>query len=161
MEKIMNKTDPLLDDGMVALLQWLEQTDAINLKDIRKKCCETKGDHATVYKRKRSDDDWIEISHRDNPDNRSGRMILTADIYGDGWTITRDILLIGRRLLPQSSQVELCDPERLVDARSVIDHPYLTGAKTGQGERKPNLLLSVFREQATQVLTSSGIEKLT
>ena len=156
----MKKTDPLLDDGMVALLRWLEKTRPRILTDIHGKCLETTGDHATVYKRKRSEDDWIEISHRDNPDEPSGRMILIADIYGDGWTIAREIFVIGRRLLPQSSQTMLCDPDRLVEASSIMEHPYLTGAKAGGGEKKPNLLLQLYREPAGHVLTSKGIEVL-
>lgn len=157
----MTRLDPLLDDGMVALLRWLENSGAIDLKEIHAKCRETKGDHATIYKRKRSDDDWIEISHRDNPDDPSGRMILSADIYGDGWTIAQEILVIGRRLLTEASQTVLCDPGSRVEATTIIDHPYLSGAMATGGEKKPNLLLTLHRGPATHLLTHGGITKLT
>ena len=117
----MTRLDPLLDDGMVALLRWLEAAGAVHPDEIHAQCRETKGDHATVYKRKTSNDDWIEIGHRDNPDDRSGRMILSADIYGDGWTIAQEILVIGRRLLTEASQTVLCDPGSRVEATTIID----------------------------------------
>lgn len=156
----MKKTDPILDYGIVALLRWLEQTRPHILGDIHEKCLETTGDHAKVYERKRSADDWIEISHRDNPEDPSGRMILIATIYGDKWTLTNDLLVIGRKALTQTSLAVLCNPEGLVDASTIIDHPYLTGAKAGDGKMNTNLLLSLYREPATHVLTSNGIEEL-
>lgn len=157
----MKKTDPLLDDGMVTLLRWLEKTSPDLLADIHGKCLETTGEHATVYERKRSSDDWIEISHRDNPEDPSGRMILIATIYGDSWTLTNDLLVIGRKVLTQTSLAVLCDPDVLVDANTIIDHPYLTGAKAGDGKMNTNLLLSIYREPAKHVLTSTGIEAMT
>lgn len=156
----MKETDPLLDDGMVALLRWLEKTNPSILADIHAKCLETSGDHATVYERKRSSDDWIEINHRDNPEDPSGRMILMAVIYGESWTMTEDLLVIGRKTLTQASLAVLCDPDGLIDAEQVIDHPYLKGAKAGDGKTSPNLLLSIYREPARHVLTSKGIEAL-
>ena len=156
----MKKSDPLIDDGMIALLRWLERTRPRILRDIHEKCLETTGDHATVYKRKRSQDDWIEISHRDNPEDPSGRMILIATIYGDSWTLSNDLLVIGRKVLTQTSLAVLCDPDGMVDARTIIDHPYLTRAKAGDGKMNTNLLLSIYREPAGHVLTPKGIEAL-
>ena len=157
----MKKTDPLLDDGMIALLRWLEQTRPRILGDIHDKCLETTGDNAKVYERKKSADDWIEISHREDPENPSGRMILIATIYGKSWTLTNDLLVIGRKVLTQTSLTVLCDPDGIVDASDIIDHPYLTGAKAGDGEMNTNLLLSIYREPARHVLTSTGIEAMT
>ena len=156
----MKKTDPLLDEGMVALLRWLEKTSPRILTEIHGKCLETAGDHATVYERKRSADDWIEINHRDNPEDPSDRMILMAVIYGDSWTMTEDLLVVGRKALTQASLTVLCDPDGLIEAKTIIDHPYLTGAKAGDGKTNPNLLLSIYREPARHVLTSKGIEAL-
>ncbi|WP_298847001.1 hypothetical protein [uncultured Salinicola sp.] len=157
----MKRSDPLLDDGMVALLRWLEQTRPRILRDIHQKCLDTTGDNAKVYERKRSADDWIEISHRDDPEDPSGRMILIATIYGKSWTLTNDLLVIGRKALTQTSLTVLCDPDGIVDASTIIDHPYLTGAKAGDGEMNTNLLLSIYREPARHVLTSTGIEAMT
>lgn len=157
----MKKADPLLDDGMVALLRWLEKERPRILRDIHQKCLDTTGDHATAYERKRSEDDWIQISHRDNPDDPSGRMVLYATIYGESWTLSNDLLVIGRKLLTQASLTALCDPEGVVDAISIIDHPYLTGAKAGNGMMNTNLLLSLYRRPERHILTSRGIEAMT
>lgn len=157
----MTKINPLLDDGMVALLRWLEDTGAIDLKEMHAKCRETKGDHATIYKRRRSVDDWIEISHCNNPYDPSSRMILSAQIYGDGWTIARDILVIGRRMLTEASQAVLCEPESRVEATALIDHPYLAGAKATGAKGRPDLLMNLHREPATRMLTHRGIGKPT
>ena len=158
---MMKKTDPLLDDGMVALLRWLEKTRPRILADIHGKCLETTGDHATVYKRKRSEDDWIEISHRDDPENPTGRMILDAIVYGEGWLLSRDIMSNDKFILTNTLQARLGDVDLVMGGRDIIDHPYLseTGAEWGMAA-KGELILNVYRKPATHVLTPKGIEAL-
>lgn len=157
----MKKTDPLLDDGMVALLRWLEKTRPRILKDIHEKCLETTGDQATVYKRKRSVDDWIEISHRDDPGNPEGRMMLEAIVYGKGWFLSREVMSIDKSILTNTLQARLGDPDLVMGGRDIVDHPYLCKADAGRVRTaKSELLLNVYRKPATHVLTSTGIEAL-
>jgi len=157
----MKKTDPLLDDGMVALLRWLEKSRPRILADIHGKCLETTGDHATVYKRRRSVDDWIEISHRDDSGNPKGRMILDAIIYGKGWLLSRGIMSIDKSILTNTLQARLGNVDLVMGGRDIIDHPYLSETDAGWGQAaKGELILNVYRKPATHVLTSKGIEVL-
>lgn len=157
----MKKTDPLLDDGMVALLRWLEKTSPSILADIHAKCLETTGDHAMVYKRKRSVDDWIEISHRDDPESPEGRMMLEAIVYGKGWFLSREVMSIDKSILTNTLQARLGDLDLVMSGRDIVDHPYLSAVDAGRGRAaKSELLLNVYRKPARHVLTSTGIEAL-
>ena len=142
----MKRALPLLDDGMIALLQRLEETESLSLQDLHEKCLATKGDFSLIYK-KRSKRNVIDIQHYGSPVILNGRMTIVATISGQEWIITSNMISIEARIMPATLQEYFCNIEKPIKATDIIDHPYLVGALITKGIKDKNsILLEVQRD---------------
>jgi len=150
---------PLLDQGMIALLAWLEERQSISLRRIHELCGRTEKFDTSVYKC-----EWprpkrmLEIHRRKNA---KGTIILGANYDHPDYKIGRTGIRINKAILPETLQLKLKDSDVVMKATDIIDHPYLTGAWTSRAEdRDAQIMITLNRAKARHRLTSDGMEAI-
>lgn len=158
--------DPLVDDGMVALIRWLEASplasvDAAELHSLSRITASNQPSTRVYLLSIGPPEIVTEINLRGNPEGRSRRPILSAHVKGDGWTLTRTQLLLSRDILPDACAQVM---EGRIDAMrglEIVTHPYLTGAWTQRGSIKEReVVMNLQRSRPSHILGVGGIEKI-
>lgn len=148
---------PLLDQGMVALLGWLEERNSISPKRIHALCGKTEKFDTSVYKCEWPRPKRVLEIHRRKSAN--GTVILGANHDHPDYKIGRTGILISKAILPETLQLKLKDGDVVMKATDIIDHPYLTGAWTCRAEDRENdIMVSLNRGKARHRLTVRGVE---
>lgn len=150
---------PLLDDGMVALLAWVEEHLNKTPQRIHELCGKREKYNNTVYKC-----EWpnpkrtLEIHRRKDA---RGKIILGANYTHPDYNFGRDGIIINKTLIPESIILKLKDHDIVMKATEIIDHPYLTGAWiTPAEEREKDVVITLRRGKIRHILTENGVEKL-
>ena len=148
---------PLLDQGMVALLAWLEEKHSISPERIHELCGRTEKFGTNVYKCEWPNPKRVLEIHRRKSAN--GAIILGANHDHPDYRIGRGGIRISKTILPEALQLKLKDNDVVMKARDIIDHPYLTGAWTCRAEDgDAQIMITLNRGKARHRLTAGGVE---
>lgn len=148
---------PLLDQGMVALLAWLEERQSISPQRVHELCGRTGRFDTSLYKCEWPRPKRILEIHRRTLGSRA--VILSANHDDPDYQIGRTGILISKAILPETLQLKLKDSDVVMKATDIIDHPYLTGAWTRRGEdREHQIMVRLNRGKARHRLTAGGVE---
>jgi len=137
----------LLDDGMLALLRWMEK---------ERHCLRQIYANGEIDLKNGKIYDELQISQRND-----GDQYLVTKIKKDGWDLSRLGISIPVGMMPQSILHRIMS-QNVYPAQKVINHPYLRGAVItaihADTITSGEVLMMIKRKKPRFILTSNGIE---